>query len=421
MHENIGEKAELQDVLRNCVCAACGHHVAVPFYDGGSNPLAMLAWPSTAEKAKSMERLPLTFVRCVDCGHVYNSEFDYAKVPYWVSLSERPNMMFNKGQLWKEHLLKIRDLVLKRLPPNPTVVEIGCGDGNFLGDVARAHPEGRYVGFDPLLPIDTAGGLVEARSELFDPAVHLAEYRPDLIISRHVLEHLIDPMGFLQALAFAVSWEGLETRLFIEVPCIDNIFTVTRTTDFFYEHNSHFTTESFTRLMRRCSREVELVGRSYDDEIVFGFVHIGAGPGQAAIANEAIAFGGKAEKSRKEISSRFSRLVEEGKKVAIWGGTGKAAAFINRYGLDADRFPLVVDSDQGKVGTFVPGVGQEIIFRDYLKENPVDVIIIAPQWRAKDIVREIRDCGITFDTILIESDGKVVDYFREPNPYNTGD
>jgi len=46
--------------------------------------------------------------------------------------------------------------------------------------------------------------------------------------------------------------------------------------------------------------------------------------------------------------------------VAIWGGTGKSAAFMNRYAVDAARFPIVVDSDPAKVGTFVPGTGQEI-------------------------------------------------------------
>ncbi|MFQ5904770.1 MAG: methyltransferase domain-containing protein, partial [Candidatus Binatia bacterium] len=262
--ENVG----CRHILRPYVCAACGHHVAVPFYDGGRQPLATLAWPKSAEEAEEMERLPVRFVRCVDCGHVYNPEFDYSKVPY----SDKPNLMFNLGSSWKEHLAQVRDLILRRLPLKSVVVEIGCGDGHLLRAIAESNPEGRHVGFDPNASVDTGGGLIEVRNELFDPAVHLAEYKPDLIISRHVLEHLIDPMGFLQALAFAVSWEKHETRLFIEVPCIDRVFPVWRTSDFFYEHNSHFTTESFTRLLKRCSREVELVERGYDDEVVYGFV-----------------------------------------------------------------------------------------------------------------------------------------------------
>jgi hypothetical protein len=81
----------------------------------------------------------------------------------------------------------------------------------------------------------------------------------------------------------------------------------------------------------------------------------------------------------------------------------------------------VVDSDMDKVGTFVPGTVQEIFFRDRLKDTPVDVIVIATQWRAKDIVHEIRECGILFDEIMLESDGRLVDFFREPRPYNADD
>jgi protein O-GlcNAc transferase len=411
------EERELRRILRPCVCAACGHHVAVPFYDGGLQPLATLAWPGSADEARGMERLPVRFVRCVECGHVYNPEFEYSKVPY----SEKPNLMFNRGTFWKEHLGRVRELLLRRLPLDPTVVEIGCGDAHLLRALAEAHPQGRYIGFDPNASVNTGGGLIEARNELFDPAIHLSECRPDLIISRHVLEHLIDPMGFLQALAFAVSWEGLDTRLFIEVPCIDKTIPIARTCDFFYEHNSNFTTESFTKLLQRCSREVELVERSYDDEVIYGFVRIGAREGQASLANESLDFAMKAQNTKSAVISRLNELFKGKKKVAIWGGTGKAAAFINRYELDADRFPLVVDSDKYKVGTFVPGTGQEILFRDHLKSSPVDVIVIATQWRAKDIVHEIKECGIPYDEVMLESDGRLVDYFRDPNIYNTGE
>ncbi len=120
----------------------------------------------------------------------------------------------------------MQKLLLRRLPSNPVVVEIGCGNAHLLRALAEAHPGGRYIGFDPNASIDTGEGLIEARNELFDPAVHLSECRPNLVVSRHVLEHLIDPMGFLQALAFAVSWESLETRLFIEVPCIDKTIAI---------------------------------------------------------------------------------------------------------------------------------------------------------------------------------------------------
>jgi hypothetical protein len=403
----------LPDILRACTCPACGHHVAVPFYDGGRQPLATVAWPRSAEEARGMKRLPLTFMRCVECGHVYNRDFNYAEVPY----SEKPNLMFNKGTVWTDHLRHVRDLILASLPAAPVVVEVGCGEGHLLRALAESRPSGRYIGFDPSNAINTGDGLIEGRRELFEPTRHLAELRPDLIVSRHVLEHLMNPLGFVQAISFAASWENVETRLFIEVPCIDQVIRIGRTVDFFYEHNSNFTTTSLERLLSRCASDVEKVARSYNDEVVYGLARFCRRRDQVQFAAEAIAFRKRIEEQRLTMATDLEELLATGRTIAVWGGTGKAAAFINQHGLDAERFPLVVDSDPDKAGTFVPGMGQEIRFRDCLLSAPADVILIATQWRAGDIVLEIQRTKIPYEKIVLEHDGRLVDYFEGEHPY----
>jgi hypothetical protein len=77
----------------------------------------------------------------------------------------------------------------------------------------------------------------------------------------------------------------------------------------------------------------------------------------------------------------------------------------------------VVDSDKAKAGTRVPGTGQTIQFRDALKANPVDVVIIPTQWRAKDIVAEMTREGISVPVVLLEHKGRLVDFFHGDHPY----
>ncbi len=401
-----------ENLFREATCPACGHHIAVPFFDGGDQPLATLAWPKSADAARGLARFPLDFVRCVDCGHVFNAAFDYAQVPY----SDKPNLMFNRAANWSRFLDQTRGNILVHLDAAPVVVEIGHGDGSFLAALAERRPHGRYIGFDPH---GAAQGTdrIHFRQTLFDPASHLAELKPDLVISRHVLEHLVNPLGFLQGISFAATCLDMAPLAYFEVPCIDNAIGDHRTVDFYYEHSSQFTTASFHRMLSRASSEVLEIGHGYGKEVVFGFARLGSCGSAMELAHDARRFRSEADGGLQTIRAHLAELHRAGKRVVIWGGTGKSAAFMCRYGVDAERFPLVVDSDMAKAGTFVPGTGQEIRFRDFLLSDPPEVVIIPPQWRAADIVSEMKQAGIVVEVVLIEYKGQLIDFHRDENPY----
>ena len=394
-------------------CPACGYHIAVLFYDGGKQPLATLGWPLDPEEARAMPKLPLRFVRCVDCGHVFNAAFDYKHVPY----KDQPNRMFNRGVRWSDFLCNLRKDILYRLPVNPTVVEIGHGDGSFLEALAAARPQGRYIGFDPHGAERAHQPGVSFRRSLFQPQSDLARLRPDLLISRHVLEHLSDPLGFVQGLSFAALLAGIQPLLYLEVPCIDRVFRHFRTEDFYYEHNSHFTTESFSRMLARSFTSIDALDHGYDGEVVYAFLRVKGRLEHVVHARQATGFRQMAETSRQVIMFELANLHMAGKRVAFWGGTGKCAAFLQAHHVDALRFPLVVDSDPDKAGTCVPGTGQLIRHRDSLRACPPDVLIVPTQWRARDIAEEAAAAGITFDALLIPHDGHLVDYFSASHPY----
>lgn len=393
-------------------CPVCAHTLAVPFFDGGEQPLATLGWPAGADDAVHMRRLPLRFVQCPSCTHVWNAAFSYDAVPY----QRNPNRMFNSGQIWRGHLADTRDRLLARLPDSPTIVEIGCGEGHFLRGLSETlGGRGRFIGFDPNASPETGLG-VEFFASLFDPLAHMPAYRPDAVVIRHVLEHLTEPAQLIEQLAWGATQTGKTCLLFAEVPCIDRVFATDRLADFFYEHVSHFTTASFRTLLARGGEELELA-HGYDGEVVFACIELGVPPARRENAASAAAFAARSASNRARIAARLDALAESGLRVAIWGGTGKSAAFMHHYGADAGRFPLVVDSDRAKAGSFVPGTGQEIQFRDVLKADAVDVVIIPTQWRARDILAEMQRENIQARRILIEHGGDLVDFALGQHPY----
>ena len=393
-------------------CPSCDHRLAAPFFDGGQQTLATLGWPRSAAEAAAMPRLPQDFVQCPACTHVWNRSFSYDAIPY----QNKPNRMFNKGGIWKDHLARSRDVLLQRLPPRPTVVEIGCGEGHFIRGLAEAcNGAGRFAGFDPNASPETGVGI-EFHARLFEPLTDMGAFAPDAVVIRHVLEHLADPAALIEELAWGAAKLAKPCWLFAEVPCIDRVFATGRLADFFYEHMSHFTTQSFRTLVARGGAIAECA-HGYDGEVVYGIVELGVAAATLERAAAAHAFFVRADASRATIRAQLDALAAGGATVAIWGGTGKAAAFIHQFGADAQRFPLVVDSDQEKAGTYVPGAAQVIQYRDALKAIAVDTVIIPTQWRAKDIVAEMAREGICPRQILIEHDGQLVDFVTGKHPY----
>jgi len=95
-------------------CPVCHYGLATPFFDGGQQPLATLGWPNSSEDAQSMTPLPLDYVQCPRCTHIWNSSFSYDAIPY----VNNPNRMFNKGGIWQGHLKNTRDVLLSQLPVN---------------------------------------------------------------------------------------------------------------------------------------------------------------------------------------------------------------------------------------------------------------------------------------------------------------
>jgi 2-polyprenyl-3-methyl-5-hydroxy-6-metoxy-1,4-benzoquinol methylase len=404
--EQYSAQYKAKEIIYESSCPACDYHIAVPFYDGGYQPLAEKAWSRNSMEAKNMLRLPLSFKRCVSCGHVYNSEYEDDHMPSFSSDAEENT--FNLNELLTD--------VNEEIPEQATIIELACGQGGQLHLLAQENSQHQYIGFDPMLDESGSTDRVELRAENFEPLQHLAEIKPHVVICREKLNHLKNPSAFLQTLDFAARHENRRIILLLEVSCIDGIFSTGTISDFYYEMHSHFSTSSLSKMLERSTQKVLKIIQSQDGESLFAIAIIGEEDTRQKVITESLNFWKNAKKSKETVNEDLARLQAAGYKIAIWGGAGKAAAFINFYELDQDNYPWVIESDIKKIGGFVPGTGQEIRSLDFLNTQAIDVILIPTQWKGRDIVKLLEKNNIT-SKVYIEYQGRLVDFKEGEHPF----
>ena len=392
-------------------CIACGYTISYPIYNSEDQPLVMLNLPKSELEAKNVLTFPMNYRSCANCGHIFNIEFDYYKIPY----QDNSNFMYNDGIFWQQHMSNLIDeLVEKYDAKNKTIIDIGCGDGKFLKILIEKNLNNSCIGYEPGIEAENArkNGL-DVYQDYFIPERDLKYLKPDLIICRHVIEHLHNPKEFVSDIAYWCNMYDNFPLFMAEVPRIDKAIKSFRINDFSYEHVSNFTEFSFKNMFEVSGFEVLDIQALYEGEVSAAFVRPKKIEKFNSIKNASDIYRKNIGKQKELVHYFLNSLLQQDKKIAFWGATGKGAAFFNFFDILNDTYPLVIDSDYRKNGRFVPKTGQEIKTPDYIIENPVDIIIITPQWRAKDIFNEIKTKNIKYEKIFILLNGIITEYTGE--------
>ena len=93
------------------------------------------------------------------------------------------------SQVFLAHMKQVLDLLKSSLPQGSRLVEVGCGKGDFL-ELAQADGWFDVSGFDAAYEGDNA--RIERRFLNSDDRI-----TADIVILRHVLEHIQSPHQFI--------------------------------------------------------------------------------------------------------------------------------------------------------------------------------------------------------------------------------
>lgn len=277
-------------------------------------------------------------------GLIFNMAFQPELVQYDANYQNEQAV----SPVFRAHLDQTAGIIVKYFGKN-ALIEVGCGKGYFLEMLQAIGIE--ITGFDPAYE----GSNPRVIKKYFEPGIGI---RADGIILRHVLEHIMNPVLFLQKIKGANAGNG---KIYIEVPCLDWIRERRAWFDIYYEHVNYFRLSDFHRMF---SHVIE-TGRIFGGQYIYVVAELSSlrTPQSDVLddfcipddflnsVNRYAACCGQDKESRNSEHFQF----------AVWGGASKGVLFsllLERAGVRVD---IVIDINPEKQGRYLPATGLEVL------------------------------------------------------------
>ena len=362
----------------------------------------------TSDAARRRSQGELTMCVCRRCGFIYNATFDPRLLEY--------GRQYENTQTYSSTFQSYVGELVSRLARRPevrrgSVVEVGCGKGGFLRQlVEQAGPDCRGCGYDPSYEGDDSELAGRLRFHRCFYAPDQARAPADIVVSRHVIEHVPEPMTLLRGIRQSVAGSR-QARVCFETPCARWILEHAVVWDFFYEHCSLFTADSLAAAFESAGFRVDSV------EHVFGgqYLWLEAVPDERE-TGPAISKSREVVDLARRFTTREARLVEHWRRqveayaaagpLVVWGGGAKGVTFANLVDQDRRWIDAVVDVNPNKQGRFLPGSAHPIIAPESLADRRIKTVMLLNPNYAEEIGRHVRSLGLQLD---------VVDLMHEPH------
>jgi hypothetical protein len=395
-------------------CQACGSNELKPVLDLGYQPICNEFRPAT-EVVVSQTIYPLCLCHCSQCSlvqlncliptsEIFGDQYTYltgsskSLIDYYEALAPRLAERFN-------------------LTENDVIVDIGSNDGTFLKvfkdlgysvlGVEGAQVAAQIAEDDgiPTIREFFGKGISKAIKEHLPPGKRIA-----IISAMSVVAHTDNIGEFLPELAGLMDQETVfisQSHWLLELIRKFEFDTI------YHEHLRYFTIHSLMKLF-----ETHGLGL-FDAEItefyggsILGYASLNSRDRTPELTSlldqedqvdvvqslkdmKKVILGNKAK-----LINLLAGLKNDGKEVVGIGAPMKASTLLNFYGITPDLMDYIVEVNQFKVGTMVPGVRIPVVHEDVLfKEQPPYAVLLT--WNMSEhIIPKLRKLGYTGKIIL---------------------
>jgi SAM-dependent methyltransferase len=287
----------------------------------------------TELEARNCPKGDMHLVEDLTTGLVYNAQFRPELMVYDKHYQNEQAV----SPLFQQHLDAVANIIDQRMGKE-RIVEVGCGKGHFLETLLTKGFD--VTGFDPTYE----GENQRVKRQYFAPG--MIEKANGLIL-RHVLEHIQNPIGFLEQLKITNGGSG---KIYIEVPCFDWICEHKAWFDIFYEHVNYFRLKDFKRIFG----EVVESGRLFGGQYLYVIAELASLKTLVIDINDRVNFPSDFDRNIKEQNRT------EQNRTVIWGGSSKGVIFALLKARAGQPVTTVIDINPAKQGKFLPGTGLQV-------------------------------------------------------------
>ena len=401
-HPALGGRAV--DAPVDAPCPACGATALRLFFEEEGVPTNSCLLLEDPHEAASFPRGELRVALCHACGFITNTAFEPGRAEYSQRYEETQGFSGKFQDFARDLAQRWVDTYDLR---DRTVLEVGCGKGEFLIELAKAGA-GHCIGIDPGVHPervdDPAAADIRWIVDFYDERYR--DLDADVVICRHTLEHIPNVADFMRMIRNAIGARTSTVVLF-ELPDVQRVLDEVAFWDIYYEHCSYFSLGSLARLFRRCGFEVLGLEREYDDQYAVIAARPTAAPTDPAADGDPIP--GEDDLDRlKDGVAHFRRGYEEllgawrrrvqgihdaGGRTVIWGSGSKGVSFISNLGLDQE-IAAAVDINPHKWNKFMVGSNHEIVPPEALTTIRPELVVAMNPIYVDEIGASLRQLGV---------------------------
>ncbi len=387
-------------------CPNCGARGLREFYEVRNVPVHSCLLMSNQQDALRFPRGDVALGLCETCGFISNVAFD-PKVQDYSPLYEDQQCFSATFNAFATDLAS--RLIQKYDLHDKTIVEIGCGKGDFLALLCELG-NNRGVGIDPsFIPGRLESPAADRITFIQDfYSERYAHYHGDLVCCRHTLEHIPATGEFVRTVRRAIG-DRSDTVVFFELPDVSRVLRELAFWDIYYEHCSYFSLGSLARLFRSCGFAVTDLARAFDDQYLLLEALPANGetsprlPQENDLEQMARDVASFAEGNRAKLETwrrQLAQIRRNGRRAVIWGSGSKCVAFLSTLNV-RDEIDYVVDINPHRHGKFLAGSGKQIMPPEFLREYKPDTVMAMNPVYCAEIRRDLERMGLNPELIAV--------------------